>query len=229
MVFMILNYYCFEINGRFGSHAATHGLWRGRVEPLARTAGRPAREQDCSADIFQKEKCVYLSYLNTATPGAAVCCDPSARGSCPSGVTRTAVSWAGPATGAPCRVTLAGSWGLGSGHGHLCLPSPGVSAPPEVTQDDTWQSPFLSSHCGSALLDVSTCHRECQLTAAAQADTLWMLTLESAWQRSEALQWVTAQGRPRLQDIHLQMCVPRLQAGATLCHSVPGAGEALGR
>lgn len=35
-VFIILNYYCFEINGRFSSHAALHDLWKDRVELLGR-------------------------------------------------------------------------------------------------------------------------------------------------------------------------------------------------
>ena len=33
-VFIILNYYCFEINGRLSSLAALHDLWRDRVESL---------------------------------------------------------------------------------------------------------------------------------------------------------------------------------------------------
>lgn len=38
-VFIILNYYCFEINGRLSSHAALHDLWRDGVES---PAGAPA-------------------------------------------------------------------------------------------------------------------------------------------------------------------------------------------
>ena len=34
-VFIILNYYCFEINGRLSSFAALHDLWRDGVEPLS--------------------------------------------------------------------------------------------------------------------------------------------------------------------------------------------------
>ena len=33
-VFIILNYYCFEINGRLSSLAVLHDLWRDGVEPL---------------------------------------------------------------------------------------------------------------------------------------------------------------------------------------------------